>query len=431
MNQMKIKVKTHLTLWVVFWVGMQSAVVGANEGSIAFVGATIIDGTEAAPLIDGVVVISDGRIRSVGPRSDVDVPADAEILDVTGMTIMPGIVNAHAHVGGTVGLATGNYNLENLTRQLSLFARYGVTTVNSLGGDEEEGFDLRNGQYHQNLLRSRIMVAGDVVTGTDIDTVRQQVNKNADRGANFIKVRVDDNLGRSEKMDPKLVDALIEQAALRRLPVAVHLFYLEDAKAILKAGASFIAHSIRDLIVDDEFMDLARNEDACYVPTLTREVSTFVYGGEPAFFDDPYFLKEVDENVLETLKNPERQARMASSASAAAYEAGLDIAMSNVKILYEAGVLIAMGTDSGPPARFQGYFSHLEMQMMADAGMAAIDVIRSATAVAAECLNASDVGTLEPGKWGDLVLLRDNPLEDIGNTKSIEGVWIAGNRVPD
>ena len=105
--------------------------------------------------------------------------------------------------------------------------------------------------------------------------------------------------------------------------------------------------------------------------------------------------------------------------------------MANVDALNNAGVRIAMGTDSGPPARFQGYFSHMEMQMMVDAGMSPFEVIRSATAVAADCINANDVGTLEPGKWGDLIVLGENPLTDIANTKSIEGVWLAGNRVPD
>ena len=166
----------------------------ANEGPIAFVGATIIDGTEAAPLTDGVIVISNGRIRTVGPRASVRIPAGAEIIDVAGKTIMPGIVNAHAHVGDTLGLETGHYTAENLTRQLELYARYGITTVNSLGGDEAAGFALRDDQYRADLTRARVLVAGSVVTGRDAAAVRSEVNANADAGANFIKMRVDDNL---------------------------------------------------------------------------------------------------------------------------------------------------------------------------------------------------------------------------------------------
>ena len=408
-----------------------TALVAANEGSLAFVGATLIDGTDAAPLKDSVIVITNGRIRAVGPRGAVTVPDDALVIDATGKTIMPGIVNAHAHVGGTLGLSTGNYNAQNLTRQLQLYARYGVTTVNSLGGDEEQGFALRNEQFDEGLNRARVFVAGSVVTGSTEASVREQVNSNADKGANFIKVRVDDNLGRSTKMARPLIDVLIDQAHQRRLPVAVHLFYLDDAKYILQAGADLIAHSIRDLAVDQEFIDLVKARDVCYIPTLTREVSTFVYENEPAFFSDPFFLKEVDSEILEELMTPERQSQMRNSASAAAYKEGLVVATDNVKRLSDSGVRLAMGTDTGPPARFQGYFSHMEMQMMVDAGMSPLDVIRSSTGIAADCINVGDVGTLEPGKWGDLVLLGANPAEDIANTKTIEGVWVAGNRVPD
>lgn len=407
------------------------AQVTANEGSIAFVGATIIDGTEAAPLADGVIVITNGRIRTVGPRAAVTIPPGAEIVDVAGKTIMPGIVNAHAHVGDTNGLETGDYTAENLLRQLRLYARYGVTTVNSLGGDEAAGFALRDDQYRADLERARVLVAGTVVTGTDAESVRNQVNANADAGANFIKVRVDDNLGRTPKMSPELVDVLIAQAHERRLPVAVHLFYLDDAKSILSAGADLIAHSIRDLAVDRELLNLIKSKDVCYIPTLTREVSTFIYESEPEFFSDPFFLKEVDSSIITQLSSPEYRSRIRSSASAQAYKAGLEVAMANLGMLSSEGVRIAMGTDSGPPARFQGYFSHMEMQMMLDAGMSPFDVIRSATAVAADCSNANDVGTLEPGKWGDLIVLGKSPLEDISNTKTIEGVWLAGNRVPD
>jgi imidazolonepropionase-like amidohydrolase len=426
---MKVILTSRLAVFIA--VCLCFAQVAANEGSIAFVGATIIDGTEAEPLLDGVIVITNGRIRTVGPRAAVTIPAAAEIIDVTGKTIMPGLVNAHAHVGDTLGLETGHYTAENLLRQLRLYARYGVTTVNSLGGDGPAGFALRDDQYRVDLDRARILVAGSVVTGADAESVRAQVNANADAGANFIKVRVDDNLGRTSKMSPVLVDVLIAEARKRRLPVAVHLFYLNDAKSILAAGADLIAHSIRDLAVDSELLDLIQARNVCYIPTLTREVSAFIYANEPEFFSDPFFLKDVDSAVLDELRSPERRSRMRNSASAAAYKAGLEVAMANLGMLSNEGVRIAMGTDTGPPARFQGYFAHMEMQMMVDAGMSPFEVIRSATGVAADCISANDVGTLEPGKWGDLIVLGGNPLRDIANTKSIEGVWLAGNRVPD
>lgn len=409
-----------------------STLVSANEGTIAFVGATIIDGTDAAPLSDGVLVVTDGRVRSVGPRSAVTIPAGADVIDVSGKYILPGLINAHGHVGATVGLnGNADYSRSNLLRQLGLYARYGITTVNSLGGDEEAGFALRNEQYNPALDRARIFVAGSVVLGTDEQAIRDEVNRNADMGANFIKTRIDDNLGSIEKISRSNFDALVEQAHQRRLPVAVHLFYLEDAKYMLEVDADLIAHSIRDLPVDDEFIGKMQEQGVCYIPTLTREISTFIYESVPDFFSDPYFLKEADPDVLTELQTPERMARMANSRAAQAYKQGLEVALANVGALHAAGIPIAMGTDTGPPARFQGYFEHMELQLMVDSGMSPIDAIRASTGVAADCIGMTDIGTLEPGRWADFSILTANPAEDIANSKSIESVYIAGNRVPD
>ena len=408
-----------------------SIIAVANEGTIAFVGATIIDGTDADPLEDGVLVITDGRIRTVGPRSAVTLPSGTEVIDVAGKYIMPGLINAHGHVGATVGLnGNGGYTRNNLLRQLGLYARYGVTSVNSLGGDQVEGFDLRNEQFDNGLNRARIYVAGSVVVGDSEQAIRDEVNRNADMGADFIKVRIDDNLGASEKMSRPFFEALVDQAHIRRLPVAVHLYYLNDAKFMLDANADIIAHSVRDLAVDREFIDKVIASDTCYIPTLTREVSTFVYETVPDFFEDPYFLKEVEPEIIAELSSPERMSRIAGSRSAQAYKAQLPTAMGNVGTLYNSGVRIAMGTDTGPPARFQGYFEHMEMHMMVDAGLTPLDAIRASTGVAADCIGMGDIGTLEPGKWGDFSVLTENPAEDIRNSHSMESVYVAGNLVP-
>jgi len=409
-----------------------SMLCNANEGTVAFVGATIIDGTDAAPLEDGVIVVTDGRIQTVGPRSDVTLPQEAEVIDVAGKYIMPGLINAHGHVGATIGLnGNGGYTRANLLRQLSLYARYGVTAVNSLGGDFGQGFRLRDEQFNSDLNRARIYVAGSVVVGDSEEAIRNEVNRNADVGANFIKVRIDDNLGATQKISRPLFEALVDQAHKRRLPVAVHLYYLDDAKFMLRTEADIIAHSVRDLPVDSEFIDMMMTSDTCYIPTLTREVSTYVYESVPDFFEDPYFLKEVEPAILEQLSSPERMSQVAGSRSAQTYKAQLPTAMDNVGTLHGQGIRIAMGTDTGPPARFQGYFEHMEMHMMVDAGLSPHDAIRASTGVAADCIGMGDIGTLEPGKWGDFSILTEDPVADIRNSQSIESVYIAGNLVPD
>ncbi len=402
----------------------------ANEGSIAFTGATIIDGTEAAPFADAVLVVTDGRVRSIGPASEVSIPADATQFDVGGKTIMPGLINAHGHAGDTLGLETGHYSRRNVLDQLALYARYGVTAVVSLGGDEAPGFEVRNEQFHAGLDRARLFVAGSVVNGEQWPEIRNQVNANADLGADFIKTRLDSELGQLPTLSPAVFQSLVDLAHARRLPVAVHIYYLEDARTVLESGAEIIAHSVRDREVDADFVDLLLRNDACYIPTMMRDVSTFIYESEPDFFADPFFLAEADPDVIARLRSPEYRSSVRNNAASRQFKADLPNAIANLGILSEAGARIAMGTDTGPPGRFQGYFEHEELRMMVAAGMSPLEAIRAATGAAAQCIGQSDIGTLEPGNWGDFIVLDGNPAQDIANTRLIDSVWVAGNRVP-
>jgi imidazolonepropionase-like amidohydrolase len=161
-----------------------------------------------------------------------------------------------------------------------------------------------------------------------------------------------------------------------------------------------------------------------------REVSTFVYESTPAWFSDPLFLKHADAKVVEQLKEPARQEQMHNSRSAQRYKAALDQASRNLKRLSDAGVTIAMGTDTGPPARFQGYFELMELELMAKAGLSPRRVLASATRDAARCQKLdAELGTLEANKWADFVVLDADPLANISNVKKISDVYIAGNRV--
>jgi len=154
-------------------------------GVKAFIGATVIDGTGAAPIAGAVMVVSHGRIDAVGPAGTVEVPAGAERVDLSGRTVMPGIVNAHGHVGGTVGLESGPalYTADNVLRQLALYARYGVTTVNSLGDDQAAGFEVRDTQGRETLDRARLFAAGPVIDAETPEMARDAVDAVAKQGA--------------------------------------------------------------------------------------------------------------------------------------------------------------------------------------------------------------------------------------------------------
>jgi len=395
----------------------------------AFVGARVIDGT--GQIIENAVLVTrDGRIESLGPVNAVQPPSDSTIVDLTGKFLIPGLISTHVHISDAQGSKPRAYTEENTLRQLGVFARYGVTTVWSLGGEQQPAFDARAAQNTSSLDRARLYLAGDVIVGKTPDEARQMVAAVAAKKPDIIKIRVDDNLGSAVKMPPEVYRAVIDEAHRRGLRVAAHIFYLDDAKDLLRAGADFIAHSVRDKDIDEEFLGLMKSKNVAYCPTLTREISTFVYESTPAFFSDPFFLREADRTFVAQLQEPPRQEAMRKSASAQAYKAALVVAKRNLKKVADAGVTIAMGTDSGPsPERFQGYFEHLELELMAEAGLTPAQILRAATADAARAMRMTDAGSLAKGAWADFVVLDQNPLTDIRHTRSISSVRIAGNEV--
>jgi imidazolonepropionase-like amidohydrolase len=396
----------------------------------AFIGARVVDGSDRPPIANAAIVVRDGRIVSVGPMGRAAIPADAQRITLAGKTIVPGLVNAHGHVGNTEGLEQGHYSADNVLRDLRTYAAYGVTTVFSLGDDQDAGLKARDTQNTPTLNRARLYVAGPVLAPRSPDEARQQVDDDAAMKVDIVKIRVDDNLGTTPKMAPDVYQAVIDEAHKKGLRVAVHLFYLADAKAVLDAGADFIAHSIRDTDVDDSVVGMLKRRNVCVCPTLTRELSTFVYETTPAWFSDPLFLKHADMKAVELLKQPARQEQMKNSRSAQRYKVALEQASRNLKKLSDSGVTIAMGTDTGPPARFQGYFELMELEMMAKAGLTPKQVLLAATRDAARCQKLDrDLGTLEAGKWADFVVLDADPLTDISNVRKIASVFIAGNRV--
>ena len=399
-----------------------------GEGSVAYTGAVVFDGRND-PLPRATIVVKDGKVVEMGGA--VSPPEGAEVVDLSGKYVTPGFVMGHGHLGGSDGLKSGPevYTRENILNQLRLYARYGVTTVLSLGGDGPIAVELRDQQATPDLDRARLFVAGEIVVGPTPEEAREQVRRDAEMGVDYIKIRVDDNLGTSEKMSPETYQAVIDEAHKHDLPVAAHLYYLADAKGLLEAGVDFIAHSVRDRAVDDELIAALKEKDVCLCPTLTREVSTFVYESTPDFFSDPFFSKHADAVVLEQLQDPERQAQVKASRSAQTYKKALEQAQANLKTLSDAGVKIVMGTDTGPPARFQGYFEHMELELMAESGMSPLEVMRASTGVAADCIGLSDVGVLERGRWADFLVFGQDPLADATNSKSLERVYVAGNLV--
>ena len=398
-------------------VGGASIASAQSSSTKAFVGLRLIDGTgRTPPMTSAVIVVRDGRIIAAGPSGSTSIPEGAERVSLQGKFVVPGFINSHGHV--------------NTPDDLRTYAAYGVTTVVSLGGENEQVFGARGSQDVPTLDRARVFVSGPVLVPNTPDEARTLVAGVADQRVDWVKIRVDDNLGTTAKMAPLVYRAVIDEAHKRGLRVAAHLYYLADAKGLLDAGADFIAHSVRDQDVDDAFVSALKASGRCYTPTLMREVSTFVYESTPEFFSDPLFMKHANPAWVASGRDPARQEATRTNAAAQRYKAQLPVAVRNLKKIADAEVPIAMGTDTGPTGRFQGYFELIELEMMVKAGMTPTAVLTSATYAAARCMGLDrDLGTIEPGKWADFVVLDANPLADIANVRRINSVWIAGNRV--
>jgi imidazolonepropionase-like amidohydrolase len=397
-----------------------------GRGAVAYTGANLWSGTGAAALRDANLVVRNGRVESVSTDAP---PAGAKIVDLAGAWVVPGFINAHGHVSGRWAADNLQGDAARVEGDLALYARYGVTTLLSLGGAPTDSFGIRSAQDKASLDRARLLLAGSVVFSQNPDEAAAMTQANIDAGVDWIKLRQDDNLGTSEKMSWDALEAAMQVANAADVPVATHIFYMDDAARLLEMGSGLIAHSVRDQQVTDEFVQTMLDSGVCYVPTLVREVSTFVYGERPTFFDEPFFLEAAKQSEIDRVSDPEFMEKTAASPAAAAYREALVQAQTNLRILVGSGVPVAFGTDSGPAGRFPGYFEHMEFDLMSEAGMTAREILLSATSVAASCLGLDDVGTLEPGKWADFVVIEQNPLADIQALHSIRSVYVAGNAV--
>jgi imidazolonepropionase-like amidohydrolase len=424
-------------------VGLVAVLVGAwvlaapraDAQVTALTGARVIDGTGRAPIERATILVRDGRIDAVG--ANVTIPAGATRVDLTGKTIVPGLVNAHGHVQKGFNNSTPIPIRDDLIRRLRMYANYGVTTVVNLGAnpdDEVEGVRLRDEQESGTLDRARMYTSGQSVRRwKTAEEARKDVNRVADLKVDRIKFHFDDPPAR---MADDVWPAIIDEAHKRGLRVAAHIFYLKDAQASVDKGVDVLAHSVRDVDVNQALVAAMKQRNVGYVPTLTREVSVYVYESTPAFFTDPFFQRGMSlfRDHYNIVSAPAYQEKIKNDPAAQAIKKALVQASRNLKILHDAGVAIGFGTDGGVPnnatfGRWEGYFDHMELELMVKAGLTPMQVLTAATSTSARISRLDNVGSIERGKAADLLVLDANPLQDIRNTRQINSVWVAGRRL--
>ena len=420
----------------------------ANDG-IALIGATLIDGSGGAALADAVVVVRRGRIESVGPRGGFELPRKTREVDVTGRWIIPGLIDAHAHLAPALSWAQPRY------------LAWGVTTLRDVHGGITSLTRLRQRGDGTAPVGPRVYAAGAMIDGlptTYPDAIgvngekdaRKAVDRLVTAGADLIKVYT--------RVDAPLLRAIVDEAKAFNLSVTAHLG-MTDALSAAKAGIAGIEHMTgvpeaaskapSSLITahyrgffpgwtaserswaELDSAALARvaqrlaEAKITLIPTLVLH-ETLSRLRDPGLLRDPS-LADVPEEQQRDWDVPGLITRAGwTEADFAAFRRSRPAQDLFLRAFARAEGRIATGTDASNQLLVPGFSEHREMELLVRAGLTPREALRAATRNGAVLLGADSLGLIAPGKAADLVVLSKDPLADIRNTRAIESVMARG-----
>lgn len=403
-------------------------------------GGGLLDVAQGKIIPDALVIIDGDTITYAGPRKKFESEPDKTVIDCSGKTILPGLFDAHIHLGGSSSL--GYINIDE-RRKLSAFLYAGVTSFFDLGGVPDWIFALRDAEKLNSLGSPRIFAVGPLftspkghgteygvpmaVTPTTEKEAREGVKKLIEAKPECIKIIYEKGSDRFTSLSYELMEAIIDEAHKNDFPVVTHIITFAQAKDALRAGTDGLAHMVTDQEVSEEFLDEMKQKSVFCIPTLT--VFESLSGGMLAITehqDKPLMTNGVSREIIAALVKTKGMPGMNDRLKA--WEKSLDFAMRNVKKMSEAGIKLAVGTDAGNPAVFFGPSVHREMELMVEAGISPAEVIEAATRNAAEIVGQGErLGTISEGKLADILIVDGNPLENIQDTQDIFMVIKNGN----
>jgi imidazolonepropionase-like amidohydrolase len=405
-----------------------------QRGYLVLAGANVLVGEELERRTGAVVVVRDGSIVHVGDSAEIEIPSEATVLDLSGHTLMPGLIDLHVHLGSPELDADDRMGLAKMPRLILDYAQFfpakrraflahGITTVRSLGDDYGWVMEMRKMLRAGELEGPQLYAAGPMFTtarghpvatiGVDpaSDAVRVPSTPDEARLAvaalavgeyrvDLIKV-IQERGGPKlplEPIAPNVLNAIVDEAHRQELTVVAHWGTLEDLRDVLRAGVDGLQHLESRGIRDEwpeEILRLMIDRDVSLAPTLAALEAATLRSRSP-----------LPHNALQR-------------------------SMSHFRILHDAGGRVVAASDAGMPGVRAGAGLHRELQLFTQSGLSPRTALRAATSEAAKDLGTERIGAIAPGRTADLVVLKGDPLRRIEDTRNVIMVFREGRIVVD
>jgi imidazolonepropionase-like amidohydrolase len=446
----RLQTLTIIVFLILIASGANSAM--AQEQPLVIEGATLIDGTGRAPINNSVIVLQGGRIKAAGAKDQVQIPPRAKVVNAENKFVLPGLIDAHIHF---------------LDFMPQLFLRFGVTTIFDTANPTEWILAQREAQKRGRINGPRMFVTGLIIDGPNesgaedaaevggykirvrnTEEARVVTRKVIGQGVDAVKVH--------EALSPELLEAVVAEAHKAGLEVVGHTGNVREStrvgmkfvehtepitEATLPAGAhrASIPQADMDVAAFDSLVNLLVRNGVYFNPTLTRTSINLMPKKDEWTKESLKYLEDKNWKFIQDrrlnfwLRVAKTPTAQPSVDLAARRKLGLEKLNEFVRRYAAAGGKLITGPDTGSssgPTNLPGLSMHVEMEALVDAGVTPMQAILASTRWPAELLHKEkDLGTVESGKYADILILDKNPLVDIRNTRAVSMVILDGKLV--